>query len=228
MGTLRRQLLALGFVSLLALGACTRTEARPPVSLELLPPKTYSSERASEEDDTRCGRPSGSPWVLGPDSVGPISVTATFEHVRLLCPGTRDSVDPVLHKFAALVLPVFNGRVWIEPPPAPSYGPRSLRGPIGSIVVETSEVRTRDGLGVGSTLQDLRKRFGSMLVIPWPEVGFYAVPRADPRTPVLFFLGGFDAERVRGGWTEDTAAYSDSITGAAVVTRLVVSPVNGK
>lgn len=163
--------------------------------------------------------------MIGADSVGPISLTATFEEVRVLCPGAPDSVDALLRRFAVLVLPAFEGRVWIEPPPAPTYSPRSLGGPLWSVIVETLAVRTLEGLGVGSTLQELSARLGPMIAIPGPDDGVYVVPRANPRkTSVFFYLDGFDAEHVPGGWTRDTAVYSDSISGAAIVRCLLVRP----
>ncbi len=209
-------------------GACARPDVGQLATRVVLLPGSHATHTFAQSDTIRCGRPARARWVISADSVGPISLGATFEDLRAMCPGVRDSVDALLHKFAALVLPGFNGRVWIDPPPAASYSPRSLQGSIWSVVVEAPDVRTTEGLGVGSTLQDLRRRFGSMFVIPWPDVGVYVVPRANPRTSVLFFLDGFDPERVPGGWAKDTAVYSDSVTGSAVVRRLLVRPPRGR
>lgn len=84
-------------------------------------------------DSLRCGRPGGTPWLVGADSVGPISLTATFEAIRRLCPGTRDSVDTFLNESAFLILPMFDGKVWIEPPPAPDYSSASLRASLWAV-----------------------------------------------------------------------------------------------
>jgi len=220
--TLTSRGLALVALFQIGFGACSRREVGSLATRAVVVPGNHSTYALAQSETSRCGRPLRARWVIDADSVGPINLGMTFEEVRALCPGGRDSVDALLHKFAALALPGFNGGVWIDPPPAPSYTPRSLRGPIGSVVVEAPDVRTTEGHGVGTTLQELRNRFGSMFVIPWPDVGVYAVPRANPRTSPLFFLDGFDPERVPGGWSRDTAVYSDSVPGAAVVRRLVV------
>ncbi len=138
----------------------------------------------------------------------------TFEQIRATCPGARDTIDT---RFAALVLPVFGGGISITPPVAPDYTLSSLAGSIGGILVETPEARTREGLGVGSTVDELRKRLGSMFVALESDVGAYAVPQARPRWGIYFFLKSLDPSAVPGGWTPDSAVYSDSVAGTAVV-----------
>ena len=84
-------------------------------------------------------------------------------------------------------------------------------------------MRTREGLGVGSTLADLRKALGPMLVLAVEEQGVFALPRSNPKSRILFRLGGLEIEAVPGGWTPaDTAAKSDLVPGTAQVVEIQV------
>lgn len=90
-------------------------------------------------------------------------------------------------------------------------------------MVETPEIRTADGLGVGSTLAELRARFGPMLIYQQQEVGIFA-KRRNPYSPLSFRLDEQALILVR--FAGDTAVASDSVPGDARVEAVEVWSAN--
>lgn len=168
-----------------------------------------------------CGRPHSMPWVITADSVGPIPLKASVEEVRLLCPEARDTVD-ALFNYGAVLIPGFGSALRVEPLSFLYIRDTVPRGPMGVVVIETPLVRTVDGLGVGSTLGDLRRLLGPMLILAEPELGVFAVPRSNPRGGREFKVGGLDATAVPGGWAGDTLANSNLASDNLRVTRVQV------
>src|SRR4029077_10178223 len=164
-------------VILCAIGACPGTYHSGVVSNTSV--AVFPREPHEGSDSVVCGRRASDHWIITPQAVGPVGLSDTFERLRALCPGARDTVDLLLGKFARLVLPGFGGKTWVEPPFALHYGADALHGRIGRILVETRSVRTREGVGGWGTLSDLRTPLGSMLVVPSSDVGDFVVPRAD-------------------------------------------------
>ena len=162
----------------------------------------------------RCGRPLFYTWRIFADSVGPILLDRTIEDVRRSCPGAADST--IAMGIPELVIPGFGGKLLLEPESAAYVRPR---GPIGSAIVRTPEVRRPDGIGVGSTLQDLRAHFGSMLIWVDPEAGFYAVERRP--SPFVYWLEATALATTRFT-EEDSAVASDGVPGEARVEAVMV------
>ncbi len=167
--------------------------------------------------DSKCGRSKPYVWVVTEDSVGPIPATSSLEEVRRLCPGARDVMDSLV-PYSAVAIPGFDSKLLVAETEAavPS-------GRMSVIIVRTPLVRTREGLGVGSTLADLRQALGPMLVLGLNEQGFFAVPRSRRNSRVQYRLDGFDPAAVPGGWTPaDTAAQSDLVPGTARLAEIQV------
>jgi len=184
---------------------------------QLRSPALADSATAPLAPDKVCGRSKQHPWVVTEDSVGPIPATISLDEVKRLCPGARDVVDSLV-PYAAVAIPGFDSKLLVAETEAavPS-------GRMSVIIVRTPLVRTRQGLGVGSTLAGLRQRLGPMLVLGLNEQGFFAVPRSRRNSRVQFRLDGFDPAAVPGGWTPaDTAAQSDLVPGTARVVEIQV------
>jgi len=140
-----------------------------------------------------------------------------LDEVKQRCPGASDVVDTLI-PYSAVAIPGFDSRVLVAEAEA-----KVLGGRLSVIIVRTPSVRTREGLGVGSTLADLRKALGPMLVLAVEEQGVFALPRSNPKSRILFRLGGLEIEAVPGGWTPaDTAAKSDLVPGTAQVVEIQV------
>jgi len=171
-----------------------------------------------------CSADSIARWVVTPDSLGPLPIDSlTVEHVRRVCPSARDSQDLDLNGgVPVLVLPGTSGGVLF----IPVWGVQSTgvaRGYVASVQVTTAAIRTRDGLGVGSTLEEVRKRLGSMVVVFGEETGAMAVPRSDPASGIGFALQGFGmVSQAGGGWVGDTLRSSDLVPGATLVDAIHV------
>lgn len=172
-----------------------------------------------------CGAPGTRRWLVTPDSIGPIALEGlTIEGVRRQCPDARDSVSrEVNQNRAVLVLPAFAGKVVFVPAEyRPEWG-AVARGRVGSVVVRTMSIRTPEGLGVGSTLAELRARYRRILVVFDEGIGATAVPRAAPGAGIGFVLRGFDVvTQAGGGWVGDTLRLSNRVPDSTRVEAIQV------
>jgi hypothetical protein len=168
---------------------------------------------STELPQHRCGRGPRYAWVITRDSVGPIALMNTIEALRVVCPGSRDSVDRSEY-YAALVIGGFDGRLRVEPYEARWSEQNPVAGPVGIVTVADSSIRTPEALGVGSSLGEVRRALGSVLIRNDPHHGIDAIPRsanwlALRLSPSLLR---------RFAWTAaDTAAHSDSFPDSALV-----------
>jgi hypothetical protein len=105
-----------------------------------------------------CGRTLYVPPAIEPESLGPISVYGTIEQVRSQCPEARDTVDD--QGLAALVLSLFGSTILVTA----DIGEVSPRGVIQSIRILGGRLRTREGLGAGSTPQELMRAYGPLVL----------------------------------------------------------------
>jgi len=200
--------------------ACSREQREqngrspPPVADAAQPPS--QSPRAFS-----CSTPAGVRWLVSADSVGPIPLEGlTIEVLRSACPQARDSFDANAARSPVLLLARWGGGVqFFGLSPVRDGIPR---GEVGSVLVTTPEIRTRQGLGVGSTLEAVRRELGPQLIVFGDEVGAEAARRSNPANGVLFVLEGFEAVvRQGGGWQGDTLARSDAVPGSTRVTAVV-------
>lgn len=168
-----------------------------------------------------CSTPAGLRWVVSADSVGPVPLEGlTIEALRSACPQARDSFDANATDSPVLLLARWGGGVQFF-----GLGPIAdsiPRGEVGTVLVTTPEIRTRQGLGVGSRLDAIRRSLGPQLIGFSDPEGAVAAPRGNPASGVLFVLEGFEAVvRQGGGWRGDTLARSDAVPGSTRVTAIV-------
>jgi len=167
-------------------------------------------------------------WVVSPDRIGPIPIAGlTIERVRQLCSDARDSLGTLdSHNIPSVVLVRFDGKVLFYPQVARPELSAVASGPVSSVVVEARSVRTAHGLGVGSSLGDVRARYGSVLIVYDELLGAEGMPRHPrgglPRR-IAFVLADFDAvTRAGGGWEGDTLRYSARVPSSIRVQAIEV------
>jgi len=189
--------------------------AKPPES----PSQTAVAETARGTSATEAPACKEDPttWSLSRSGLGPIRLGAPVEAVREICPLARDSVDEQWG--ALIIIPTPTGRIAVRPDPIASHAPAT--GHVREISIETPAIRVSGELGVGSSLADVRRVFGSVLVLLIPEYGYYALPRG-PDKWVAFRLEGIPSNVV--DWTEaDSARNSDQVPGTATIVALEVA-----
>jgi hypothetical protein len=170
------------------------------------------SGRAAEVQSARdrlCGTTRRKPPVIDRDSVGPIRLSYTIETVRLLCPEGRDTVDEY-QQVPALALTVHGSVILVSANAVrPPRGP--ARGGILSITVLGGLLRTREGLGAGSTVADLTRVYGPLEVDQCgDQVGAIDL-MAVPGTRFLFDLCPVDHSRRYGSAPDSLRAIGVSI-----------------
>lgn len=175
-----------------------------------------------------CGSSRSGRWVVSPEHVGPIPIPGlTMERLRQLCPEATDFVGDLSNSgLASVVVPAFAGQVLFYPQVgSPELG-AIARGPVSFVLVKTPSVRTASGLGVGSTLAEVRARYGSVLIVFAESIGARAMPRyAQGRPPrgIAFVLADFDAvTRAGGGWEGDTLRHSRRVPSSVRVEAVEV------
>lgn len=175
----------------------------------------------SRSQSTVCGSAPGRRWLVSPDSIGPIPVRGlTAERLRGVCPEVAFSADRLPE--AALELRAFGGSIVFLPVPAPD-------GRIQAIEVRTPWPRTRGGLGVGSSVGQLRSWFGPLLVVFAEGAGAVAVPRREPSGGLGFMLEHFDeVSRAGSGWVADTLRASERVPAWVRVTAIRVWPAGSR
>jgi hypothetical protein len=109
-----------------------------------------------------CGRQYSVAPTLEPDSIGPLRLSHSFEAIRILCSGGRDTFD-LFAQVPALAYYAFGATIVVRSDAeAGSTGPP--RGRVREILVLGGSLRTKEGLGVGSTAKDIRSTYGPLEV----------------------------------------------------------------
>lgn len=192
-------------------------------------PKTQRSESGSSTASVQrdsslpkspprliCGRDE-SGWLITQDSVGPISTGVTFERLRRLCPEGRDSfIEPDM--YVGFRVPQFVPPLWVDALPTETL-PRPS-GRVALIWIRSPVLRTPEGLGVGSTLSQIRSAFRGTRVLLDNERGIMAV--SPSRSGVWYILPDARLAMARGPWHPDSGVAAEELPGSLRVGEIGV------
>lgn len=129
-----------------------------------------------------------------------------------------------MNPFQGVVLHAFGATIIVRDFDFQGYLPDSLaclRGAVAGIEVHGAGLRTPEGLGVGSTLGDLRRALGRARI---------AAPADDccpayfgSRRGLAFYLSSVDARLYGEGDPTDSIAHSDSVPDSTRVVAMQIS-----
>ncbi len=150
----------------------------------------------------------------------------TVEELRVLYPGSRDTAysDEVV-QYVAVILPVHGVEVAASPctqGPRPGVFSRIPRGTTISLQSSDKSVRTRAGLGPGSSLGEIRAASNEVEIYNHETIGWWAT--MDGRRQLRFVLSGFDREPLMGGhkYRKDRLLDPERMPDSAKVKRVVI------
>jgi hypothetical protein len=131
---------------------------------------------------TRGHRDSIPNFTVSGDSLGPLTSRLTWTELRRVCPGLRDTIFEGAEGIprAATVLRLAGRRV----------GLIEWRGQdklFSRLLIVSPAVRTRDSLGVGTSVGELRRRLGTLRA-GYDDAGVYVWTDAEPRLSYLLRL----------------------------------------
>ena len=171
-------------------------------------PSTQQSSTPTEESSPTSTppaspTPSAEPGVLiSPEGLGPIEITRPIDPAGLAA--TLVAWDDT---FCGAATPAEDVAAWTPTMPLvdeghypyfPEIADYTMDSPVTRITIQSDEFRTAEGLGIGSSIDDLTSEYGSQLATrPFPGIGLtgYVVPGrlgqlvfwvAEPETTVYF------------------------------------------
>jgi hypothetical protein len=157
------------------------------------------------------GGPVPSAMVLSPDGLGPIKPGLRKAELRRVCPGLRDTVwegaegIPQVATLLRLGGQDLGLMEWI--------GPDST---LSRVLIDVRSVRTTDSVGVGTTVSQLRDRFG-VLRAGYDDAGVYVWTDQQPRFSYLLKLRVTSLVKV----PDEITRHVDLIPGDARINRLI-------
>lgn len=122
--------------------------------------------------------PEGQELLITSDSLGPVAVEMRQEELRRACPAIRDTIshDAEGNASSASVLRFFGTDLGVAE--------WTSAGELARIAISDQRVRTKNGLGVGSTMGDLRRQFET-LSAGYDDAGVYVWSEEERRLSYL-------------------------------------------
>jgi len=157
----------------------------------------------SSQGPSRCGWPAQTPWVLSSDSLGPLPLKSTIESIRAHCANTIESGMP-LTSHAELSITGFNPPLQVLPLMPLGPGDTQAGGQVMRFVIMDPSVMTAEGIGVRSTIGQIRRAYGAIVVVNTMDEGYEVAVISRPGLSFTFY-GQFD-EGFLGGWGENMLA----------------------